>query len=242
MNPKATDVDGHAGGNYIGGNLYPNFWRYLKDRFAVKTALDVGCGLGESTKGLVAAGIEHVYAFDGFRENIAVSLEGVQYHNLNNGPFVIGKVVDLAWASEVLEHIDYQMLPNLMMSLLQAKVLAVNAAGPGQTGHHHVVLRTWPEFWIPLFEQYGFTEIKDITDNILQDEKYTKEANRGHMWWALSGHSPGRVLLNKNLEGCKTSIECFNRYLAALRRTKDIPAPKPGPKDPKQAEWERLNR
>lgn len=242
MHPKKGDTDGHAGGNYIGGNLYPQFWTFLKDKYTVKSALDVGCGLGESTRGLREAGIENVYAFDGFRENIVASTQQIQYHNLQKGPFIIGRVVDLAWASEVLEHIDYEMLPNLLLTLLQAKYLAVNAAGPGQTGHHHVVLRTWPEFWTPLFKKYGFEEVEEITRTVLQDPQYMKEKNRGHMWWALSGHSPGRVLENKNLAGCNSEIDCYNRYLASLSRLKGLPAPPPGPKDAKQAEWEKNQR
>lgn len=110
------------------------------------SAIDVGCGLGESTKALYNAGFTTVYAVDGMRENVVESKVAVQYHDFKTGPVLLGKVVDFAWCSEVLEHFDYEMLPNVMMSLLQARVVAANAAAPGQTGHHHVVLRTWEEF------------------------------------------------------------------------------------------------
>lgn len=242
MHPKADQIDSHAGGNFIGGNLYPNLWIYLKERFKMTSAIDVGCGLGESTKALYNAGFTTVYAVDGMRENVVESKVAVQYHDFKTGPVLLGKVVDFAWCSEVLEHFDYEMLPNVMMSLLQARVVAANAAAPGQTGHHHVVLRTWEEFWLQFFKTYGFEEIEDITSNILQDPHYVKEQNRGHMWWSLSGHSPGRVLRNKHLENCQSNVDCFNDYLNALKSFKNVPPPPSAAIDVAQAAWERGNR
>lgn len=241
MDSKPGSADADAGGNFLGGNLYPNFWRYLQQRFNLQSALDAACGLGESTRGMKEAGIPIVYGFDGLRQNVAESPETILYHDIKSAPFLVGKVVDFAWCSEVLEHIDHDVLPNMMLTLMQAKYVAANAAAPGQTGHHHVTLKTWPDFWLPLFAKYGFEEVTDVTRDVLQDPQYMREKNRGHMWWALDGHSPGRVLRNKHLQDCDGGLSCFNAYLAAVDKMKDLPPPEVGAKDPVQAKWELAN-
>src|SRR5271166_1318469 len=61
------------GGNYRYGDVskfVPTLWRYLVDRFAVKSVLDVGCGEGHAVNffhklGVVAHGIDGLKFFSG---------------------------------------------------------------------------------------------------------------------------------------------------------------------------------
>lgn len=63
--------------------------------------------------------------------------------------------VDLGWASEVLEHVDAPFIPHLLVTLLQAKFVVANAAQV-LAGHHHVTVKSWPDFWEPIFAKTGF--------------------------------------------------------------------------------------
>jgi len=199
------------GGNFIGGNLLPELWKYIIERYKITSVLDIACGLGESTAAFRSLGVPEVFGTDGLRENIIKSSNGIFLHDFLVGPLLLGRTVDFIWACEFLEHVDYDIIPFVMLTMMQAKVVGANAAGPGQTGHHHVILRTWEDFWLPLFKKYGFEEELDITNSILQDPHYITEKNRGHTWWGRAGHSPGRVLVNTHLVGCSSSVDCYNR-------------------------------
>nr|ABI14301.1 unknown [Pfiesteria piscicida] len=210
------------GGNFIGGNLLPELWKYLIQRYKVTSVLDIACGLGESTAAFRSLGVPEVFGTDGLRENVIKSKSGIFLHDFLVGPLLLGRTVDLIWACEFLEHVDYDVVPFVMLTMMQAKVVAANAAGPGQTGHHHVILRTWDDFWLPLFRKYGFREEIDITSTVLQDVRYITEKNRGHTWWGSKGHSPGRVLVNTHLEGCSSAVDCFNRMIVAVDAMKHV--------------------
>ena len=45
---KGKGSEKHLGGNYIGGNLFPELWKWLKGKFTISTVFDVGCGMAES--------------------------------------------------------------------------------------------------------------------------------------------------------------------------------------------------
>ena len=216
----------YSGGNFISGNLYPNLWKFFYDSLHLRSVLDVGAGLGESTFHFRQLGMAPVFAIDAKLSNVAQAKEAVQFHDLSKGPFLIGRVVDLAWDSEVLEHIDEAYLPHLIVTLMQAKVVVANAAQT-KFGHHHVTVRSWPKFWEPLFKRAGFVVEKNLTQNILHNPEWAREHNRKHLWMLdpqacqqygakktdLCGHSPGRVLVNTHLSTCSDALSCQQAFI-----------------------------
>lgn len=88
-----TGDDGHD--DDLSG-FVPAVWRYLVDRHAIATMLDVECGAGRAARffhrlGVVAHGI------DGQRRNLGRAVHPVALHDLHAGPYIMP--VDLVWSA-----------------------------------------------------------------------------------------------------------------------------------------------
>jgi SAM-dependent methyltransferase len=173
LNPCANSqflFSGHLGGTSATGDpttWYPEMWDWLKEEFALESALDVGCGIGYSTKyfhdiGLFARGIE------GWDELIRRSPkpELIAQHDYTTGLFLPNDhwSFDLVYSSEFVEHVEDRYVGNILHSLsLAQKVICVGAALPGTGGYHHVNLRE-SSYWIEKIEAIGFTFSQTHTD------------------------------------------------------------------------------
>ena len=143
------------GGNARHGDpstFTPNLWRYLIDRFAVRSMLDVGCGEGHAVRffhrnGVIAHGIE------GLRANVERAVHPIANHDLLAGPYVMP--VDFVWSCEVAEHILPEKVGNYVDNLANGKVIAMTHALPGQGGHHHVNCQP-SEYWVELLRSRGY--------------------------------------------------------------------------------------
>jgi 2-polyprenyl-3-methyl-5-hydroxy-6-metoxy-1,4-benzoquinol methylase len=65
------EAERHLGGNVLEGDPFtfsPNVWDYLIKRFALKTVLDLGSGMGHTANYFHRAGLQ-VVAVDGLKEN-----------------------------------------------------------------------------------------------------------------------------------------------------------------------------
>jgi SAM-dependent methyltransferase len=131
----------------------PKLWSYLVDRYAIKSVLDVGCGEGHAVNyfrklGVIAHGI------DGSMDNVQRAVTPIQWHWIHNIPFVMP--VDLVWCSEVAEHIPEENVPDLIQVLCNGKIIAFNAAPPGQGGYGHVNEQP-ATYWIDKFVDRDYT-------------------------------------------------------------------------------------
>jgi len=138
--------EGHLGGNIREGDPFtysPRAWDYVLDRFAIRSILDLGSGLGYSSQYFFQKG-RQVIAVDGLVENCAAAVYPTLKHDLNSGPVFCS--VDLVHCQEVVEHIEEQYLDHVLASLACGKFVLVTHAMPGQGGHHHVNLKP-PEYW-----------------------------------------------------------------------------------------------
>jgi len=145
----------------LGGNLRhgddathcPALWRYLVERFAVGSMLDVGCGEGHAVAffrrmGVVAHGI------DGLKRNVDRAVTPIALHDLLAGPYYMP--VDLVWSCEVAEHILPEKVGHYLDTLANGRIVAMTHALPGQGGHHHVNCQP-ASYWIGLMAQRGFS-------------------------------------------------------------------------------------
>ena len=76
------------GGNMRHGDIHtacPALWRYLVERFAVKSVLDVGCGEGHAVSFFQRLGVM-AHGIDGLRTNVARSVVPIALHDLLTGP------------------------------------------------------------------------------------------------------------------------------------------------------------
>lgn len=151
-------VDGNE--KDLGGNLFhgdtqcitPQLWRYLIDRFAPRSLLDIGAGEGHALSFFYRMGVV-AHGFDGLARNVRNSKYPIALHDLKQGAYHYP--CDLVHCVEVVEHIAEEYLDNLLTTLCNAPVIVMTHALPGQRGHHHV--NTQPEeYWIEKLDLRGY--------------------------------------------------------------------------------------
>jgi hypothetical protein len=165
----------HLGGNAIQGDPFthtPLAWRYLVERFAVRTALDVGSGRGYAALNFSRLGVITL-AVDGFIDNVLNSVYPAVCHDLTASPFVTR--VDLVHCQEVVEHIEEEHVQNLIDTFKSGRFLCMTHALPGQDGHHHVNCQA-PDYWIDLMTLNGFSLLTEDTKRV----RYYAERDNGH--------------------------------------------------------------
>jgi len=132
--PEQLDL----GGNLAHGDtnsITPHLWRYLLDRFAVRSMLDIGAGEGHALAFFRSLGVI-AHGFDGLDRNLRHARHPMALHDLSKGPYIYP--CDMTLCVEVVEHIDEASVDNVLATLANAPVVVMTHALPGQPGHHHV--------------------------------------------------------------------------------------------------------
>lgn len=145
----------HVGGNIWQGDpltFAPTVWRYMLDRFAARTVLDVGSGRGHAARWFHAAGCA-VVAVDASAVNVKHALHPTIHHDLTFGS--VNCPVDLVHCQEVAEHIPEASLSNFLRTLANGNTVVMSHAEPGQVGYHHVNLQS-ADYWIAHMVSYGY--------------------------------------------------------------------------------------
>lgn len=144
----------------LGGNIRhgdanthcPYLWRYLIDRFAIRSMLDVGCGEGHAVLFFMRCGV-HAHGIDGLRKNIDRAVVPIALHDILSGPYVMP--VDFVWSCEVAEHIAEDRVDHYLDTLANGRIIAMTHATPGQEGHNHVNCQP-EEYWIHKLALRGY--------------------------------------------------------------------------------------
>lgn len=151
IDPQRPDL----GGNIRHGDartFAPRLWRYLVERHAITSVLDVGCGEGHAVRffhrlGVIAHGI------DGLTTNIRRAVFPIAQHDLLSSAYVMP--VDLVWSCEVAEHIFPEKVDFFLDTLANGRIVAMTHAVPGQHGFHHVNCQP-EEYWVERMQQRGY--------------------------------------------------------------------------------------
>lgn len=154
----------HLGGNIAGGDprtLSTGVWELLLDRLRPRSVIDVGCGEGHALDWFRLRGLE-TFGVDGLPANIARVQHPAALHDLTQGPHLGSLRFDLCWCCELVEHVEERFVMNVVKTFRLARTVAMTAAPPGQTGHHHVNCRD-EGYWIRLMEQSGFNLLPGLT-------------------------------------------------------------------------------
>ncbi len=165
LDGMGDELEPHLGGNIAVGDPFtfcPLAWRYIVDRFGIKSVLDLGSGCGNASLFFHRLGLA-VVAVDGLRANVDKAVFPTVCHDLTKGPMVTR--VDLVHCQEVAEHIDQAFVDNLIDSLLCGQIIVMTHALPGQGGYHHVNLQG-PEYWIELMTARGAVLLEEDTQRI----------------------------------------------------------------------------
>ena len=166
------EIEPHLGGHSNITNVDRALLQFIKEKFGVKSMLDIGCGPG----GMFSRAKENNIMWQGIDGDPNIINENIILHDFTKGKVDLEKIrkFDLAWSTEFLEHVEEKYLDNFMPLFSLANLAVITAALPEDTGgHHHVNLQP-PEYWIDQFEKYGFTYDAETTAKAKQISKMRK--------------------------------------------------------------------
>lgn len=169
-----SELPEHLGGHLNRVHTDRSTLVYLKNKYNIKSMLDVGCGPGDMVqiardKGLIAKGIDGDYTLRGDWSDKSVD---VLLHDFTEGVPDVGEY-DLCWSVEFLEHVYEEFLPNIMETYKKCNYVVCTAAPPGWDGHHHVNCQL-QEYWVEKFSEYGFTLNEEDTAYIRENSAMRK--------------------------------------------------------------------
>ena len=134
------------------------------DLFHPKSVIDIGCGNGIWLSVFFEKGVSDILGVDGSyvkEELLMISPHSYKSHDLNK-PLRLDRKFDVALCLEVAEHLSTEsseLLINTLTNLSDCVVFS--AAIPRQPGNNHINCQ-WPEYWISLFDQNGFSLLNSL--------------------------------------------------------------------------------
>jgi SAM-dependent methyltransferase len=153
-----TNLPEHLGGHNNKTHTDRETLLYLKQKYNIKTMVDVGCGPGDMVevaklRGIKAVGVDGDFTL---QEQWASRNIPVFLHDFTTGvPTLPSSRFDLGWSVEFLEHVEEQYMDSYMGVFASCEYVVCTAAPPGYTGHHHVNCQP-QEYWVEKFAHYGF--------------------------------------------------------------------------------------
>lgn len=161
---------GKGDAKHLGGFTYKpdlagvseNVWNFMFGELAIRSVMDVGCGMGTSSAHFLKQGAE-VLCLEGSSDAIAntkIPLTNIVEHDFSRGPWWPSKTYDAVWCVEFVEHVGRHFMPNYLPAFERAAVIFMTSAGVG--GWHHVeVHEKW--WWRSRMIAAGFIFSNDLT-------------------------------------------------------------------------------
>lgn len=175
FSPGSVSVlEGHLGGFYTTADppsQCPKMWKYIIDKFDIKSVIDVGCGMGYGIVEFLKY-CDEVVGIDGSPyalENSPVT-DYIFQHDYTIGELETEDKYDLCWCCEFVEHVEARYIDNFLSTFAFAKYVAMTHAVPGQGGHHHVNCQP-KEYWIDHMARYGFEYDEEVTNELKEISK-----------------------------------------------------------------------
>jgi 2-polyprenyl-3-methyl-5-hydroxy-6-metoxy-1,4-benzoquinol methylase len=137
----------------------------------VRSATDIGCGVGTWLYTLQQMGAIDIQGIDGNwvkKDFLKIPIENFLEYDLNQ-EIQLNKKFDLAISLEVAEHIQPENAATFVTSLTNlSDFILFSAAIPYQSGVGHVN-EQWLTYWISLFKKKGYRGIDVIRKKIWND-------------------------------------------------------------------------
>ena len=144
---------------------------WLLKHFPVKSAADLGCGLGTWLAEFKSCGVEEICGFDGDyvpREYLQIPEADFHPTDLCAGPFPARRF-DLAMSLEAAEHLPPEKAEGFVRTLTSlADIVLFSAAFPYQGGTGHLN-ENFPEYWALLFRKFGFIPLDLVREEFWND-------------------------------------------------------------------------
>ena len=155
----------HLGGNSSVINPHTfatQSWKYVIDKYNIKSVLDVGSGYGFAPKWFSEQGLT-AYAIEGLQKNVDNAVYPTECVDLTERSYTVN--VDMVNCIEVVEHVEEKYLDNLLTTITCGKYLFMTHGLPRQRGHHHVN-NQHSQYWIDHLATRGFTKSEEDSKNI----------------------------------------------------------------------------
>lgn len=125
----------------------------------IRSAVDVGCGLGTWLEAAQQLGVDSILGIDGhwLRDEVELKIDRNQviFQNLEEG-FAIDSKFDLAISLEVAEHLSAESADGFVENICSlSDLILFSAAIPGQGGKNHIN-EQWQSYWANKFENNEF--------------------------------------------------------------------------------------
>lgn len=168
------EIPSHLGGHLNKTHLDFDALLFLKNKFNVRTMIDIGCGPG----GMVELAEDKfeidAYGIDG-DWTVLPKWSNFFLHDFTKGKYNTHLKFDLGWSVEFLEHVSEEFQENYMSLFKKCRYAVVTHALPHETGgHHHVNCRD-DQYWIDVFKDYEFEYDPDTTAKLKQVSSMTKK-------------------------------------------------------------------
>lgn len=139
----------------------------------VRSAIDIGCGVGTWLSVLKERGVPEIRGLDGpWVEQDLLEIPNTDFQQADFAKtMAVDKRFDLAISLEVAEHVP-EMLAGSFIDLLASAsdFVLFSAAIPFQGGSGHVN-EQWPDYWAELFAARGFVTLDFLRNTIWNDAK-----------------------------------------------------------------------
>lgn len=167
MTKLPEHLGGHQGITHTDGGALD----YLIERFALKTAIDLGCGPGWMVslmrqRGLDCTGIDGDWTLCPASPFIL--------HDFYVSPLDI-EPVDLCWSVEFLEHIHTKHMRNVWPTIEQCRVMFCTHALPADSGRRRHVNCRVEQYWIDRFAEHGFLHDEEATAGVREASTMERE-------------------------------------------------------------------
>ena len=168
----------HVGGHGFKTWVDRGVLKWLKEKYDITSMVDVGCGPGGMEK-VAKEYLIHWVGIDGDPDIPDKPL--LLRHDFTKTTLVDdlfgGLQFDLGWSVEFLEHVKEKYQSNYMSVFQRCEYVVCTAAPPGWGGHHHVNEQT-QEYWIDVFDSYGFDYLSHETED-MKKHSTMKKHSRG---------------------------------------------------------------
>ena len=167
------DLPKHLGGHGNKNHVDHGALDFLKEKFNVKSLLDIGCGLGEmkticDPRDISYLGIDGDWSVKRQHDQVVI-------HDYTTGPAPLDdKGFDLGWSTEFLEHVEETYVENFMADFARCRYVMVTHAMPGKKGHHHVNCKK-PNYWKGVFADHGFSFLDNDTKALRNSSTMKRE-------------------------------------------------------------------
>ena len=145
----------------------------LKHTPDIRSALDLGCGVGTWLSVLKEKGIKEVHGVDGpWVDTELLMIERNEFEVIDmSKEFIVNTKYDLAISLEVAEHLPPNAAKSLVDTLTAASnIVLFSAAVPAQGGTNHLN-EQWQDYWAELFKQKGYQHLDIVRREIWGDER-----------------------------------------------------------------------